>query len=95
MGEIYNLHVAPAFQSQGIGCYLVYRVSQVFQQRNWNTMMVWALAENSSRRFYEKLGGHIIARDIDEYRGFVAPVIAYGWDELPICLAKVRNNKRT
>ncbi|HHV15756.1 MAG TPA: GNAT family N-acetyltransferase [Gelria sp.] len=39
-GEIYNLHVAPAFQSQGIGRYLVYRVSQVFRQRNWNTMMV-------------------------------------------------------
>jgi len=85
MGEIYNLHVAPAFQSQGIGHYLVYRVSQVFRQRNWNTMMVRALAENPSRRFYEKLGGHVIAQDVDEYRGFTAPVIAYGWNELPIC----------
>lgn len=78
-GEIYNLHVAPAFQSQGIGRYLVYRVSQVFRQRNWNTMMVWALAENPSCRFYEKLGGRVIAQDVDEYRGFTAPVIAYGW----------------
>lgn len=85
MGEIYNLHVAPAFQSQGIGHYLVYRVSQVFWQRNWNTMMVWALAENPSRRFYEKLGGRIITQDVDEYRGFTAPVIVYGWNELPIC----------
>ncbi len=85
MGEIYNLHIAPAFQSRGIGCCLVYRVSQVFRQRNWNTMMVWALAENPSRRFYEKLGGRIIAQDIDKYRGFTAPVIAYGWNKLPIC----------
>lgn len=85
MGEIYNLHVAPAFQSQGIGCYLVYRISQIFRQRNWNTMMVWALAENPSRRFYEKLGGRVIAQDIDEYRGVAAPIIAYGWNELPIC----------
>lgn len=83
-GEIYNLHVAPAFQSQGIGRYLAYRVSQVFRQRNWNTMMVRALAENPSRRFYEKLGGRVIAQDVDEYRGFTAPVIAYGWNELPI-----------
>jgi len=79
-GEIYNLHVAPAFQSHGIGRYLVYRVSQVFRQRNWHNMMVWALAENPSRRFYEKLGGRIITQAIDEYRGFRAPVIAYGWD---------------
>jgi|GEM_PF-337487 GNAT superfamily N-acetyltransferase len=105
MGEIYNLHVAPAFQTQGIGRYLLYRVSQVFRQRNWNTMMVWALTENPSRRFYEKLGGRVIAQSVDEYRGFTAPVIAYGWNEL-ICLetyagaipymkAKIRSNKCT
>lgn len=81
-GEIYNLHVTPAFQSQGIGRYLMYRVSQVFRQRNWHTMMVWALAENPSRHFYEKLGGRIIAQAVDEYRVFSAPVIAYGWNEL-------------
>ncbi len=81
MGEIYNLHVEPAFQSQGIGRCLVTRVSEVFRQRGWPTMMVWALAENPSRRFYEKLGGRIIARAVDEYRGFAAPVIAYGWHE--------------
>jgi GNAT superfamily N-acetyltransferase len=84
-GEIYNLHVAPAFQSQGIGRYLVYRVCQAFRQRNWNTMMVWALAENPSRPFYEKLGGRVIAQDIGEYLGFTTPVIAYGWNELSIC----------
>jgi GNAT superfamily N-acetyltransferase len=105
MGEIYNLHVTPAFQSQGIGRYLVYRASQVFRQRNWHTMMVWALAENPSRRFYEKLGGRVIAQNVNEYRGFTAPVIAYGWNEL-ICLetyagaipymkAKIRSNKCT
>lgn len=81
MGEIYNLHVEPAFQSQGIGRCLVTRVSEVFRQRGWPTMMVWALAKNPSRRFYEKLGGRIIARAVDEYRGFAAPVIAYGWHE--------------
>ncbi len=81
MGEIYNLHVEPAFQSQGIGRCLVTRVSEVFRQRGWPTMMVWALAENPGRRFYEKLGGRIIARAVDEYRGFAAPVIAYGWHE--------------
>jgi GNAT superfamily N-acetyltransferase len=81
MGEIYNLHVEPAFQSQGIGRCLVTRVSEVFRQRGWPTMMVWALAENPGRRFYEKLGGRIIARAVDEYRGFAAPVIAYGWNE--------------
>ena len=84
MGEIYNLHVAPAFQNQGIGLFLVYRVIQVFKQRNWNTMVVWALEQNPSYRFYEKLGGRVIARDTDKYQGFVAPVIAYGWEELPI-----------
>lgn len=84
MGEIYNLHVAPAFQNQGIGLFLVHRVIQVFKQRNWSTMVVWVLEQNPSRRFYEKLGGRIIARDTDKYQGFVAPVIAYGWQELPI-----------
>jgi hypothetical protein len=48
-------------------------------------MMVWALAENPSRHFYEKLGGRVSAQNIDEYRGFAAPVIAYGWNEVPIC----------
>ncbi len=53
-------------------------------------MMVWALAENPSRRFYEKLGGRIIAQDIEEYRGVAAPVIAYGWNELPVCFRNLR-----
>lgn len=83
-GEIYNLHVAPAYQHQGIGGFLVYRVSEFFKQRNWNTMLVWVLEQNPSCRFYEKLGGCVIAHDTDEYLGFVAPVIAYGWQELPI-----------
>jgi ribosomal protein S18 acetylase RimI-like enzyme len=83
VGEIYNLHVMPAFQSQGIGRYLLYRVSQIFRLRGWHTMMVWSLAENPNRLFYETMCGRIIAQANDEYRGFNAPVIAYGWDELP------------
>lgn len=81
-GEIYNLHVAPAYQGQSIGRRLISMVSQVFRQRNWSSMMVWTLAENPSRRFYEKLGGLIITSSVDEYRGFRAPVIAYGWKDL-------------
>jgi ribosomal protein S18 acetylase RimI-like enzyme len=81
-GEIYNLHVWPAFQGRGIGQRLILEVSRDFQHKGWRSMLVWTLEENPSRRFYEKLGGRIAAQKEDEYLGFKASVLAYGWDDI-------------
>ncbi len=40
--------------------------------------MLWAYSDNAYRKFYEKIGGHLIAESIDDG----IPDVAYGWRNL-------------
>jgi hypothetical protein len=42
-------------------------------------MLVWVLADNPSRRFYEALGGAPVRTQHIEFGGTLLEEIAYGW----------------
>jgi hypothetical protein len=48
----------------------------------FNSMAVWVLARNPSRRFYEALGATIITEQQIERGGESYTEIAYGWSDL-------------
>ena len=45
-------------------------------------MVAWVLADNSSRGFYEKLGGKQIAKKEVVIGGVKLPALAYGWTDV-------------
>ncbi len=45
-------------------------------------MLAWVLAGNTSRGFYERTGGVLLAEKQVEIGGATLPVVAFGWADL-------------
>jgi len=58
-GELVALHVRRSHQRRGIGRRLVAAIAAQLQRRGCTSLMLWVLGENSSRLFYERLGGSV------------------------------------
>jgi L-amino acid N-acyltransferase YncA len=91
--EIYTLYVAPGFTGQGIGTALMSSIFHLFSRSTYKGMIIWALADNPSRFFYETMGGKIVAERMHPVWGEAYREIAYGWDSFePEALAKQSNS---
>lgn len=82
-GEIYVLYVLPAYQNQGIGNALVGAcVRHLTQALGFRTMLVWVIAENPYRRFYESLGGEFVREKTQEIGEKTITEAGYGWEDI-------------
>ncbi len=81
--EIYTLYVLPQNQNQGVGRALFGAcVRHLLQRIACQNLLVWVIAENPYRRFYEKLGGKPVRQKSIEIGGMTFSEIAYGWQGL-------------
>jgi ribosomal protein S18 acetylase RimI-like enzyme len=79
-GEIFVLYVLPGFQRQGIGRWLVAACAQHLIHRiNVETLLIWVMAENPYRAFYESLGGKAVREKTVEVGGKIILDVGYGW----------------
>jgi L-amino acid N-acyltransferase YncA len=77
--EVYTLYVAPGHTGQGIGAALLDWCFNLFRRSGFRSAIIWALADNPSRFFYERQGGALVAeRDIRVF-GQVQRENGYGW----------------
>jgi ribosomal protein S18 acetylase RimI-like enzyme len=77
-GEVGELYVLRSAQRQGAGSGLMRAMADALLERRHRAMSLWVLEQNqAARRFYEGLGGTLIARK----RAELAEV-AYGWSDL-------------
>ncbi len=81
-GEIYTLYVASDAQEQGIGRALLWRLFDTLLDRGLNSALVWVLAGNPARFFYEAMGARRIAERTERLWNAELPQAAYGWDDL-------------
>ncbi|HUS17436.1 MAG TPA: GNAT family N-acetyltransferase [Chloroflexia bacterium] len=81
--ELIALHVLPAQHRQGIGRALFAAVAQALAQAGCSSLMLWVLAANPARGFYEHLGGQLVGEQQVEIGkgdvGVTATEVAYGW----------------
>ena len=90
-GEIFTLYVSPDHQGQGIGRQLLLALFARLIRCGLYSAVIWVLAENPARFFYERVGGHTVARRrIDMGRNPV-DAIGYAWTDLPDA---IRNRAR-
>lgn len=87
IGELCAIYVLKDFQYRKIGTELVKLVVEYFKENNINSMITWVLKKNSSRQFYEKLGGKILGEKAIEIGGIRYTEIAYGWENFEFILS--------
>ena len=73
--EIYSLHCRKDVQGRELGRLLTAETARAFQERGRTALMLWAYRDNPYRKFYEKIGGEILAEGFDDD----IPDVAYGW----------------
>ncbi|PYS92702.1 MAG: GNAT family N-acetyltransferase [Acidobacteria bacterium] len=80
--ELYSLYLDINYQRRGIGRELFRRASALLVANGRNSMYLEALAENPYRRFYEQLGGALVARGQLERFGREYMTVFYKWPDL-------------
>lgn len=82
-GEIYTLYVAPDWQDEGHGRDLLTAMLRAMRSAGFDGAVLWVLAGNPSRFFYEAMGGRQVAARNERIWGTVLPELAYEWRPLP------------
>ncbi|MFO0998683.1 MAG: GNAT family N-acetyltransferase [Alphaproteobacteria bacterium] len=78
-GEVFTLYVLQDHQGQGIGRSLLVGAFEALKGRGLAPVIVWVLAANPARFFYERLGGHRVAERIAPLGGAEHIEVAYAW----------------
>lgn len=84
-GEVYELYLDPSAQCRGVGSRLLDAAIWSLIGMSLHPVLVWVLAQNPARYFYETRGGVIIAKGTIRVGEYVTTRVAYGWSEsLPL-----------
>ena len=81
-GELYAIYVDQGSQGKGVGGELVRAVVKDLKARGMKSMIVWVLADNPFKKFYEALGGAYARTKDVEIGGRVLKESGYGWKNL-------------
>ena len=85
-GEVYTLYIQTDHQNLGIGEKLLARLFNEMIESGLYSAVIWALASNNARFFYETMGGKRVGERTERMWGVDLKEIAYGWDNLAAAL---------
>ena len=77
--EIYAIYLLRAQQGHGTGAALFRAAVQWLAEQGFHDMFLWVLAENPTRRFYERMGGVELESKITTELGKPLLEVNYGW----------------
>ena len=81
-GEIYAIYVLRRMQFRGMGRALFLAAVDSFLLRGMRSLLVWVLAANPYRRFYESLGGELVQNRSIRVGGRRLEEVGYGWADI-------------
>lgn len=76
-GEVYTLYLLPDWQDLGHGRELLAAMLRAMRSAGFDAAVLWVLARNPSRFFYEAMGGERVAEREEQLWGTTLPEIAY------------------
>ena len=88
IGEVYTLYVEPDFQNRGLGRRLLDALFRQLAADGCRTAVLWMLAGNPTRFFYEGMGGTTIGRRREPFAGTNVEEVAYVWHDLTAPLVR-------
>ena len=80
--EIYAIYVAPDWQDQGIGRDLLKAAFEEMAAAGHGGALLWVLASNPARFFYEAMGGTAVGSRRERFAGTELEETAYAWPDL-------------
>ncbi len=81
-GEVYTLYVLTDYRGQDVGKRLLGGLFGALLERGSRSVLIWVLADNTSRFFYQAMGGTHVAVRTERLQGTSLPAMAYGWRDL-------------
>ena len=93
-GELGFIYVLQSHQRHGIGRQLTGVIVNRLKKQGHNSMIVWVLAANPYRSFYQALGGQVVGEKEVNYGGDDLPEIAYGWRDLSAFRKMIKHDSR-
>ena len=88
VGEVYTLYVEPDFQNMGLGRRLLDALFRQLRADGCDTAVLWMLAANPTRFFYEGLGGETVGHRVDTMAGTDVEEMAFAWRNLAVPLVR-------
>ena len=82
-GEIYAIYLMKDYHGRGWGRQLFMAAAGRLGLEGFNGLMLWVLAENPTRGFYEALGGRLLGEQPIQIGPDSLAEVAYGWEKLP------------
>jgi ribosomal protein S18 acetylase RimI-like enzyme len=81
-GELYAIYLLKSHKRQKVGTNLLKAGIQELIKRKFKTLLVWVLADNPSKKFYEHSDPASVATEKDQMGDLLYEEIAYKWDNL-------------
>ncbi|MGH6991029.1 MAG: GNAT family N-acetyltransferase [Stellaceae bacterium] len=81
-GEVFTLYVTPDAQNCGIGRRLIGALFERLLENGRSSALIWVIAANPSRYFYEHVGGKLILTRRIRIAGEPVEAVAYAWPDL-------------
>lgn len=81
-GELFAIYLLKSAHGRGIGGGLIRAAAGGLHDMGAESMLVWVLKENPTRKFYEHFGGEYLREKPIEIGGALVMEVAYGWREL-------------
>ncbi len=85
--EVYTLYLLESHQRRGFGSWLLRAATERLRDLGFTSLMVWVLARNPARSFYESLGAAPMAARTIRMGGRSIQEIAYAWPDLALAQA--------
>jgi ribosomal protein S18 acetylase RimI-like enzyme len=83
-GEIYRIYIHPSHQRRGVGRMLMRVAAERLAAEGIHSLLIWVLAANPARKFYEALGGKLVRSIPNRIAGLTLEGVAYGWTDTTI-----------
>jgi GNAT superfamily N-acetyltransferase len=87
--ELYAIYLLQDYQRHGLGRQLIATVVQQLTRAGMPSLLVWVLADNPARRFYETLGGQYVYDKQVSIGNAQLVEVAYGWRNARLLVAEM------
>ena len=80
--ELFAIYLLRSHQGRGLGKALLHAAAAHLRAAGYKSMLLWVLADNPSRGFYEHFGGEVVDEKQLAVGDQKLPAVAYGWESL-------------
>jgi L-amino acid N-acyltransferase YncA len=84
--ELYAIYILQEYQRQHLGSRLIKTVVKDLVEQGFQSMLVWVLEQNPSRKFYESLKPEFVAEEMIQIGDEFYNEVAYGWKRIEVLL---------